>query len=239
MRAQAVIFHLFVNQMLTRNLALFVLGVSGQRDDLHPVQKRRRHVISVGRSDEHDVREVVFNLEIVIGEGRVLFRIKHFEHGRCRVTAKILTHLVDLVQKDQRVRGFCLFQRLDDLAGHRPDIGPPVAANFALVAHPAKRDTDKLAPRGPCHRFSQRRLADTRGSDQTEDRALEFLGSLLNRQIFDDAFLDFLKPVMVVIQHLLGAAKVPFDPALDAPGYRQHPVEIIAHDGRFGRHRRH
>ena len=44
---------------------------------------------------------------------------------------------------------------------------------------------------------------------------------------------------MVVVQHLFGEADVLLDLGLLAPGERQHPVEVVAHDGGFGRHRRH
>ena len=44
---------------------------------------------------------------------------------------------------------------------------------------------------------------------------------------------------MVVVQHLLGAAQVLLDARLHAPRDRQHPVEIVPHHRRLGRHRRH
>ena len=53
--------------------------------------------------------------------------------------AEVLAHLVDLVQQDQRVGRLRLLHRLDDLAGHRADIGPPVTADLGLVTHAAQR----------------------------------------------------------------------------------------------------
>ena len=44
---------------------------------------------------------------------------------------------------------------------------------------------------------------------------------------------------MVVIEHLLGSTEILLDPALLAPGDRQHPVEVVAHHRGLGRHRRH
>ena len=44
---------------------------------------------------------------------------------------------------------------------------------------------------------------------------------------------------MVVIQHLLGAVQILFHAGFGAPRDRQHPVEVIAHDGRLGAHRAH
>ena len=44
---------------------------------------------------------------------------------------------------------------------------------------------------------------------------------------------------MVLIKNLLGLVQVFFDLALHAPRYHQQPIEIIAHDGGFRRHRAH
>ena len=44
---------------------------------------------------------------------------------------------------------------------------------------------------------------------------------------------------MVGIQHFLGMVQVFFDAALFAPRHSQKPVEIVANNGRLGRHRAH
>src|SRR3546814_10143499 len=56
------------------DLDLFILGISGQADDLHAVQQRLRHVERVRRRHEHHVRQVVVDLQIVIVELGVLLR---------------------------------------------------------------------------------------------------------------------------------------------------------------------
>jgi hypothetical protein len=104
------------------------------------------NVERVGRGDEHHVRQVVLDLEIVVHEGRVLFRIQHLEQRRRRIAAEVLAHLVDLVEQEQRVGLLRLLHRLDDLAGHRADIGAPVTADLGFVAHAAKRHAHEFAP---------------------------------------------------------------------------------------------
>ena len=44
---------------------------------------------------------------------------------------------------------------------------------------------------------------------------------------------------MIVIEDLLSTAKVLFDPRFCAPRNGQHPIQIVAHNGRFCRHRAH
>jgi hypothetical protein len=78
---QPVRFHLLGDQVALGDLDLFVLGVALEADDLHPVQQRLRHVERVGGGDEHHVRQIVVELQIMVLE-RVLFRIEHLEQRR-------------------------------------------------------------------------------------------------------------------------------------------------------------
>src|SRR3712207_7430458 len=52
-----------------------------------------------------------------------LFR--SLEECRGRIPSEIHAHLVDLVEQDERIRRLGLAHRLDDLARHRTDVGPP------------------------------------------------------------------------------------------------------------------
>ena len=67
----------------------------------------------------------------------------------------------------------------------------------------------------------------------------ELVGAALHGEIFEDALLDLLEAVMVRVEHLLRLLEVVLDLGALAPRDRQHPVEIVAHDRGFGRHRRH
>ena len=57
----------------------------------------------VRRGDEEHLRQVVRNLEVVVAELPVLFRVKHFEQRRGRIAAEVGADLVDLVEHDHRV----------------------------------------------------------------------------------------------------------------------------------------
>jgi len=79
---QAVLLDLLRQQIAPRNVLLLVLGVAGQPDHLHAVEERRRDIQRVGGADEHDLGQVEIDLEVMVGEGRVLLRIEHFEQRR-------------------------------------------------------------------------------------------------------------------------------------------------------------
>ena len=85
----------------------------------------------------------------------------------------------------------------------------------------------------------RRGLADARRPDEAEDRPLQLVRARLHRQELDDPVLDLLQPVVVVVEHLLGEAEILLDLRLLAPGDRQHPLEVVAHHRRLGRHRAH
>ena len=227
------------DQVALGDLDLLVLGVAFEPDDLHPVEQRLRHVERVGGGDEHHVRQVVVQLEIMVLEAAVLLGIEHLQQRRRGIAAEILAELVDLVEQEQRIAGPGLLQIGDDLARQRADVGPAVAADLGLVAHAAQRLAREFAARRPGDRAAERGLADAGRADQAQDRALQPVGARLDRQIFDDPVLDLLQPIMVLVEHRLGLGDVALQPRLLAPGQAEQHIEIVARDGRLGAHRRH
>ena len=76
----AVVLELLGQQELTNNVALVVVGVARDLDDLHAIAERRRdgvHLVGVG--DEEDLGEVDRDLDVVVAEGVVLLGIEHLE----------------------------------------------------------------------------------------------------------------------------------------------------------------
>ena len=209
------------DQMLARDLDLLILGVAGDADDLHAVHQRRRNVERVRRGDEHHVGQIVVDLEIVVVEGVVLLGVEHLEQSRRRIAAEIGAHLVDLVEQEQRVRGLGLAHRLDDLAGHRADIGAPVAADLGLVAHAAERHAHEFAAGRLRDRLAERGLADAGRPDQAQDRPGQLVGALLHGEILDDALLDLLQAIVIGVENLLGQTQILLDLALLVPRDRQ------------------
>jgi hypothetical protein len=69
------------DQVALGDLDLLVLGVAGDADDLHAVHQGLRHVQAVGRGDEHHVRKVEIDFQIMVVEGGVLFRVQHFQQS--------------------------------------------------------------------------------------------------------------------------------------------------------------
>ena len=239
LRVQAVLGDRGRDEMLAGNLNLFVLGVAGDADDLHAVHQRSGNIERIRGRDEHHVGEVVIHLEVVIVERAVLLGVEDLKQSRRRIAAEIGAHLVDLVQQEQRVRGLRLAHRLDDLAGHRADVGAAVSADFRFIPHAAQRHAHELTSGRLRDRLAKRGLADARRADEAQDRSGQLVGAGLHGEILDDAVLDLLKPVVIRVEHFLRGNEVLLDLGLLAPWNRQQPVEIVAHDRRLGGHRRH
>ena len=236
---ETVRLDLLGDQVLARDRDLLVLGVTGEPDDLHTVQQRLRHAQRVGRRDEHHVRQVVVDFEIVVVERGVLLGIEHLEQGRRRVSAEIRAQLVDLIEQEQRIRGLRLLHALDDLARQRANVGPAMAADLRLVAHAAQRHANEVATCGLGDRLAERGLADAGRTDEAQDRALHLVDALLDREVLEDALLHLLEAVMIGVENLLGVLQVLDDLGRLAPRNRQQPVEVVAHHRRLGRHRAH
>ena len=190
-------------------------------------------------SDEENFREVVFDVEVVVHEHKILFRVENLEQCGRRVAAKIHAHLVHFVEQENGVDGARLPHHLDDLARKSADVGSSVAADFRFVAHAAEREPDELASRGAGDRAPERRLAHSGRPDKTQDRPLGVLHQLPHRQKFQNPLLDLLKPVVVFFQGLLSAVDVANLARALFPGHGEQPVKVVPRDRGLGGHGRH
>jgi hypothetical protein len=89
------------------------------------------------------------------------------------------------------------------------------------------------------YRLAERRLADAGRADEAQDRRLQPVDALLDGEILDDPLLDLLEAIVVGVEDLDRSRQVLADLALLAPRQRGQRVDEVAHDGRFGGHRRH
>ena len=86
-----------------------------------------------------------------------------------------------------------------------------MAPDLGLIVYAAERDAHEVAAGRLRDRLAERGLADARRTDQAQDRPGQLVGALLDGEIFDDALLDLLEPVMVVVEDLLGVDEILMD----------------------------
>src|SRR5947208_2923955 len=89
-----------------------------------------------------------------------------------------------------------------------------MAADLRLVAHAADADPLKAPTQSSCDRTSQRRLAHPRRADEGEDRAGSLTPALAvghqraDGQKFEDAVLDLLDVVVILVEHLASVGQI-------------------------------
>src|SRR5262245_13187016 len=191
------------DQVLARDLDLFLFGVSRQLNDLHAVaQGRGNRVEYVGCSDEKDARQIKCHVQVMIAKCDVLFGIENLEQRRSRIASEIRTELIDFIEHANRIARTGTTDVLNDLSRQRTDVRATVATNLGFVTHAAERNSNEFPAHGFGYRSSQRCLADSRRSNETQDRRFALRTQLQHREIFQDAFLDLLEVIVVLIQNL-------------------------------------
>ena len=155
LRGKAVLVNLSRHNVLFGYLELLLLCVARQVDYLHAVAQRRGYRVSrICGHYEHDAGEIVRDVQVVVGEGVVLFRVEHLQECARRVSAKVHAYLVYLVHHEDRVCCSGLLYALDNPSWQRTDVGSAMAAYFGLVLDAAERDTDELSAHAPGNRFA-------------------------------------------------------------------------------------
>ncbi len=175
----------------------------------------------------------------MVAERVVLLRIEDLEQRGLRVAAEVGADLVDLVDHHHRILGAGVTQRANDRPRHRADIGAPVPADFGFVAHPSDREAHEFAAHRACDRLPERRFPDARRSDETEDRTGHLLFEFSDREIFDDAILDFVEIVVVGVENLARLHNLDRVARRVLPRQLHEPIEVGANHRVLGRRGRH
>ena len=110
-----MVLQLLRDQMSFSDLFLLFLQITGHLDQLHSVQERPGDRLqTVSRCNEQHLTQIVIDIQIVVMERAVLFRIQHFEQSRRRITLIVSTYLIDLVQYKNRVTCTAFLDAVDD-----------------------------------------------------------------------------------------------------------------------------
>ena len=103
---QPVGFELLGDDVLLGDEGLLLLAVAGELEHLQPVEQgggdRLEHV---RRGDEHDLRQVEVDVQVMVAEGRVLLGVEDFQERGRGIAAEVGAELVDLVEHEDRVIG--------------------------------------------------------------------------------------------------------------------------------------
>ena len=199
------------HQMALGYLNLLLGDIAVDFDELHTVEQRTGdRADGVGRSNKHDVRQINIHLEEVVVEGFVLLGVEHFQQGAGGVAVvSILGNLVDLVEHKHGIARISLDEAFDDTAWHRANVGAAVTADLGFVMQAAQRSTHILAVHRIGDTAAERSLAHTRRTVEAEDGGAGcIVTEIAHGNVFQDALLDLLHPVVVLFQNLLSTREV-------------------------------
>ena len=174
----------------------------------------------------------------MVAECAVLRGIKHLKQCRRRVAVEVHCDLVDLIQQKHGVLRLRAANALDDAPRHCTDIGAAMPADLRLVADAAERDADELASHCARNRRAERGLANTWGTHKTENRCTLLGGETAHGEIVEDALLDLLKTVVVMLKHRLRLCHIDVLLRRLVPREFGEGVEIVADDTNLRTHRR-
>ncbi len=113
-----------------------------------------------------------------------------------------------------------------------------MTADLGFVAHAADREAHELAAHRLRDRLPERGLADARRSDEAQDRPRQLVLQLAHGEVLDDAILDLLEIVVVLVEDLARPRDVDLIRRRDAPRQLREPVEVRANHAVLGRCRR-
>ena len=168
-----------------------------------------------------------------------MFRVEHFEHRGRRVPSEVRSHLVDLIEQEDRIFAFRLLQSTDDSSWHRTDIRTTVPTDFRLITYPTKRDTNEVTFKRRRDGAGERRLPDPWRSGETEDWSTKRVRQLTDGQILKDTVFYRFQAVMVIVEDVRRMFHVKLVFRLNAPWKRGNPVEVVTDDRIFWRRLRH
>ena len=232
---ESVVLQQLRDQMLLRDLQLFVFGVAGKTNHFHAIAQRARDVVDhVRRGNEERVRKIVRNLEIAIDESVILLWIQYFEQRRGGIPAEVFPDLVDLVDHDQRVVHAHLDVALDQLSRHRADVRLSMSANLRFVGHASDSHANELASESVGNRCAERRFADAGRSGEAEDRSFQIAFELQDGQKLEDALFHFLQSVMSRLETLFSFGEVESIFGFLRPWDLEDCVEMTFDDGVVG-----
>ena len=144
----------------------------------------------------------------MIPELVILFRIQHLKQRRGSVALIVTAHLVNLVQKHQRVLHTGAAQTVHEASRHSSDVCFPVSPDLRLIAHTAKADPHVFLIQRTRHGARDTCLAGSRRPHQTDDRAFSLARQIAHRKELQHTLLDFFQTVVVFLQNPLCVCKV-------------------------------
>ena len=121
------------------------------------------------------------------------------------------------------------------LPGQRADVGAPMAADLRLIMHAAQLTRRNCSPSALAMLWPSEVLPTPGGPDEAQDGAAALRVELAHGQELENAALDLLEAVVILVQDRARPLDVELLRVDLRPGHGDEPVQIGARHGIFGR----
>ena len=102
-----------------------------------------------------------------------------------------------------------------------------MSSDLGFVPDATQRQPDELPIGRPRDRLGQRRLSNSGRPGEGQDRAFGFADQTPYGEKLEDAILDLIEAVVVLVEDALCAIEVSVLAGLLAPRYGDEPVEVV------------
>ena len=220
--------------MFAGDIIFFHPGITGQLDHIHTIPQGAGNTAQiVGRSNEQNMAQIVRNIQEMVIEGAVLFRVQGFQQSGCGVAPEISCQFIDLVQQHQRVGTLGRDHGRNDLTRHRANIGAAMTTDLGFIPHTTQAQAHIFAPKALGDGTSDTGLTHTRRACQTDDLCLDVRRQFAHSQDLQNTVLDLFQTIVVPVQDLLRPGNVQIIHRKGIPRQVQAGVQIGADDRSF------
>ena len=221
-------FQLLGDDVPAGDLGLFQVGIAGEIDDLHPVQKRSGNgAFVIGCGNKQNIAQVKGQFNEMIPEGCILLSVKDLQQSRSRVTLIITAKLVDFIDQNQAIAAPRLAQSSDDPSGHGADICLSMTANLRFVPNAAQAQTGIIPPHTPGDGLGHRGFSHTGRARKAENLPFDSAGERLHREKLQNTLFNLFQTVVILVQDGPGLLDVVVFLFHVVPGEIETNIQII------------
>ncbi len=110
-----------------------------------------------------------------------------------------------------------------------------MAADLGLVVDAAQAHAHELATHRPSDRLPSDVLPTPGGPDEGQDGTADLVGKAAHREVLEDALLDLLEAVVILIEDARGLLQIEVVLGRDVPRQADQPVDVGADHSDLGR----
>ena len=179
--------------MLLGNFKFIRRCIARKSNDLHSIQQWSWNSLQcIGCTDKKYIRQIKWDIHIVVSKGCILLRIKHLKKCTCRVSVVGSRKLIHLIKNHHRIRHSTLFDPVHNSSSHCTNISPSVSTDIGLISHTTKTYSHILPAHSLCNALPNTCLSCSWCPDKEKNRTRLLFCQIHHRNLLNNAILYLL-----------------------------------------------